>query len=122
MSETKTDPEFDALALWQQLQAANLKAWAKVLNETVASEDFARAMGFYLENYLKAITPAELVTRPAMEQAMQQVNLPTRQELANLAERLTYLEMRLDDLDAKIDEILDGLQAVRSMLTAPPQS
>jgi len=44
---------------------------------------------------------------------LQQMSLPSRKEVLNLAERLTHIEMRLDDMDAKLDEVLDHLQALR---------
>ena len=45
-----------------------------------------------------------------MEQYLQQMNLPTRKEVITMSERLTKLEMAMDDLDAKLDEILDILK------------
>ena len=46
-----------------------------------------------------------------MEQYLQQMNLPTRTEVISMAERLTKIEMAMDDLDAKLDEVLDLLKA-----------
>ena len=40
-----------------------------------------------------------------MVQALQQLSLPSRQEVAALAERFTNMEIRLDDVDAKLDQI-----------------
>jgi polyhydroxyalkanoate synthesis regulator phasin len=45
-----------------------------------------------------------------MEQYLQQMSLPTQSEVVSLAERLTTIEMRLDDMDEKLDEILDQLK------------
>jgi hypothetical protein len=53
-----------------------------------------------------------------MEQYLQQMNLPTRDQVVNLAERLTNVEMRLDDLDAKLDDTLDQIKAIRKSLAA----
>ncbi len=41
---------------------------------------------------------------------LQQMNLPTHGEVVSLAERLTRLEMKMDDLNAKLDEVLDILR------------
>jgi hypothetical protein len=46
-----------------------------------------------------------------MEQSLQQMSLPTRKEVLAIAERMTNMEMRLDDLEAKLDEVLDLLKA-----------
>jgi len=37
--------------------------------------------------------------------------LPTRREVLSIAERMTNIEMRLDDVEAKIDQLLDLLKA-----------
>jgi len=42
----------------------------------------------------------------SLTQAMEQLNLPTRDDVTRLAERLTNIEMRLDDMEAKLDEDL----------------
>ena len=38
-----------------------------------------------------------------MEQVLTQLNMPTRNDVTRLAERLTNIEMRLDDMEAKIE-------------------
>jgi len=48
--------------------------------------------------------------REAVEKAMlktlEQLAMPTRNDIISIAERMTNIEMRLDDLDAKIDALL----------------
>jgi hypothetical protein len=41
-----------------------------------------------------------------LAQTLQELNLPSRADFASFSERLTNIEMRLDDLDAKLDEVL----------------
>ena len=50
-----------------------------------------------------------------MAAGLAQSQLPSRQELAALAERFTHVEMRLDDMDAKLDRI-------EKLLTQPSAS
>jgi len=52
----------------------------------------------------------------SMEQSLQQMNLPSRSQVVSLAERLTHVEMRVDDIEAKLDECLDLLQAIQRSL------
>ena len=52
-----------------------------------------------------------------MMMALEQFSLPSRQQVVALAERFTNLEMRLDDLDAKLDRIVDLSSATR--MSAP---
>jgi hypothetical protein len=53
-----------------------------------------------------------------MLRALEQLSMPSRADLISLAERFTNLEMRLDDMDAKLDELL-ALSKVPP--PAPPQ-
>jgi hypothetical protein len=39
-----------------------------------------------------------------MTQVFTQLNMPMRSDVTSLAERLTHIEMRLDDIEAKLDE------------------
>ncbi|MCB0178195.1 MAG: hypothetical protein KDI62_08190 [Anaerolineae bacterium] len=110
--KTQDQPKFDPLAMWKEWQTASLNAWAKSMSETVASEDFAQSMGQSLTNYLETSAPVREQVEKAMEQYLQQMNMPTRQEVVSIAERLTNMEMRIDDLDAKVDQILEKLEKI----------
>jgi BMFP domain-containing protein YqiC len=69
-------------------------------------------MGQQLESSLDALTLVRRQVNELMEQYLQSMSLPTRGEVLSLAERLVKIEMRLDDLDAKLDEALDYLKAL----------
>ena len=47
------------------------------------------------------------------------LNMPTRPDVIGLAERLTNIEMRLDDLEAKLDE---GLRPAKGRAGARAKS
>lgn len=113
MSESKSEQTaFDPFAAWKPFQ----DAWAKAMSEAVNSEEFARLMGQYLDAYFQTSAPMRQQLEKWMELYLQQMNMPTRAEVIGLAERLTHLEMRVDDLDAKMDEALDQLKAIRASL------
>ena len=49
--------------------------------------------------------------------------MPTRTDLLTLAERVTNIEMRLDDMDAKLDQILKQTTPVaQDKAHTPPKS
>jgi len=52
-----------------------------------------------------------------MLQALQQLSMPSRADFVGLADRLTNIEMRLDDMDAKLDRIENLL--TKPVATAP---
>ena len=112
MSEEKPDkPEADPFAQMIQFYDTWAKSWADVMSQTVASKGFAESMGQQLESSLDALTLVRRQVSELMEQYLRQLNLPTRKEIISMAERLTKMEMAMDDLDAKLDEVLDLLRA-----------
>jgi len=119
MSEHESEePEVDPFGQWIQFWDTWTKAWSGPMSETVASKGFAESMGQQLESSLEATTLMRRQLSGMMEQFLQQMSLPTRKEMLSLTERLTSLEMRMDDADAKLDEILDLLKAMQSALAA----
>jgi polyhydroxyalkanoic acid synthase PhaR subunit len=123
MSEQKPEkPQFDPFAPWKAAQATWIEGWSQAMSQAVSSEDFAKAMGQYLDQYLEASAPMRRQVEQAMEKYLQQMSVPTRNEVLSLAERLTNLEMRIDDLDAKMDEVLDRLAAIRAALPGAQES
>lgn len=105
---------FDANPDRQTAAEAWLEAWAKMMNDVVSGEDFARWMNQYLAAYLEAAAPVRRQLEKAMQGLLRQWNVPTQSDLVDLAERLTNLERRVDDLDAKADRMLDLLGAIQS--------
>ena len=69
-----------------------------------------------LDAWLTTSAPFRKVIEAAMTQVLANLNMPTRDDVTRLAERLTNIEMRLDDLDAKLDE---GRRAPRRTAAGP---
>ena len=65
---------------------------------------YAQASGAMLDAWLTSSAPFRKAIESTMTQVLTQLNMPTRSDVTNLAERLTHIEMRLDDLEAKLDE------------------
>jgi hypothetical protein len=103
-------PKFDPFAPWKQFQGPMMDAWSKAMSEAVASDDFAKSMGDYLNSYLETSAPLQKQFEATMEKYLQGMQLPSRAEVLHLSERLTGLEMRLDDMEAKLDQILELLK------------
>jgi polyhydroxyalkanoic acid synthase PhaR subunit len=103
-----TNP-FDPFGTVRSMRDAMLSSWSKVMIDYVNSPEYADAMGRSLDMYLSASAPFRQALETATTQALTQLNMPTRADVISLAERLTNIEFRLDDLDAKID----GLSKVK---------
>ena len=98
--------ESDPTAAFRSMRDTYLDAWAKAMVEAVNSEAYAKTRGAVLDTCLTASAPFREATEKAMLQALQQLSMPSSADLVRLAERLTNVEMRLDDMDAKLDHIV----------------
>jgi hypothetical protein len=92
------------------MRDAHMDAWAKAMVELVNSEIYAHATGAMLQTWLTNSGPFLKAMDGAMKQTLANLNLPSRDEITRLAERLTNVEMQLDSLDAKLDECLSFLR------------
>ncbi len=113
MSDEKPEkPDIDPFAQMIQFYDSISKSWASAMSDAVASKSFAESMSEQMEGNLEAMSFMRKQFGEFMEQYLQQMNLPTRKEVITMSERLTKLEMAMDDLDAKLDEILDILKTI----------
>jgi hypothetical protein len=110
MEEEKAghDKPSDPMDPWREMRDAFLKSWSKTMIESVNSESYVKATGAILDTYLSASSPFRETVEKAMLHALQQLSMPSRADFVGLAERMTNIEMRLDDMDAKLD-LIKGL-------------
>jgi hypothetical protein len=112
------DP-FEAL---RGVRDSYLESMSKVMVNAVNSEEYAQATGALLNGYLTLTAPAREALDKAMLQALEQFSLPSRQQVTVLAERLTNIETRCDDMDAKLDRILELSRSKQPAETADPSA
>jgi hypothetical protein len=121
MAEAKTaEKTYDPFEPFRSMRDAYLDGLSKAMIETVNTEGYAQATGAMLDYYLTASAPFREAVEKAMRQTMQQLSLPSRQEVAALAERFTNVEMHLDDMDAKLDLLAKELAGLRSAESKAP--
>jgi hypothetical protein len=97
---------FDPAGVFKEMRDAGMDSWSKIMLQMVHTEAGARGMGTALDAWLTASVPFKKATEAALLQALAALQMPSRAEIMSLAERLTHIETRLDDLDAKLDEVL----------------
>ncbi len=106
MSDEANDAKrFDPMEPWRGVRDAYLDAWAKSMVDMVNTEAYAQATGTMLDTYLTVSTPFREAVEKAMLKTLEQLAMPSRADVISIAERMTNIEMRLDDLDAKLDVI-----------------
>ena len=97
--------EFDPTEVFRDMRDTYLDAWAKTMVDAVNSDAYAKATGLMLNAYLSSSSPFREAVEKVMLQALQQFSMPSRDDVVSLAERTVNIEMRLDDMDAKLDRI-----------------
>ena len=109
---TQNGKRFDPMEPWRGVRDIYMDAWAKTMVDMVNSEAYAQASGAMLDSYLTVSTPFREAIEKAMLKTLEQLAMPSRADIVSIAERMTNIEMRLDDMDAKLDNVL--------RLIAPP--
>jgi len=102
--DSKLNDPFEA---FREVRDSYLESLSKVMISAVNTEEYARSTGAMLDSYLTLSAPIRESLDKAMVRALEQLSLPSRQQVAALAERFTNIEMRLDDLDAKLDRVIE---------------
>jgi len=119
MSENKPPFDFfDPTGMLKTMRSDSMDAWSKMMIQFVNTEAYAEATGKMLDAWLDSSAPFRKAIEKSMTQALASLNMPSRAEITSLAERLTNIEMRLDDIDAKLDESLRPRPATRTRKTA----
>jgi hypothetical protein len=98
-----TNP-FDPTGMFRSMRDAGMDAWSKMMIQLINSDAYAQATSAMLDAWLTSSAPFRKAVESTMTQVLTQLNMPTRADVVGLAERLTNIEMRLDDMEAKLDE------------------
>jgi polyhydroxyalkanoic acid synthase PhaR subunit len=96
---------FDPMEPWRGVRDIYMDAWGKAMVDMVNTEAYAQATGAMLDTYLTVSAPFREALEKAMLKTLEQLAMPSRADVVAIAERMTNIEMRLDDLDAKLDNI-----------------
>ncbi|WP_322818288.1 poly(R)-hydroxyalkanoic acid synthase subunit PhaE [Tepidiforma sp.] len=93
----------DPLAMWREWVAQSERQWNAFLNQAMATDEFSKAMGRFMDFYLNL----QKGMNETMSRYLQLVNMPSRQEVLALGERLSGIEERL----VRIEGLLGGRMA-----------
>jgi hypothetical protein len=106
---------------WKTMRDTSLDSWSKMMIDTVNSDEYSRTTGQWLDTYLTLSQPFRRIIDLMMTQVLTSLNMPMRTDVTSLAERLINIETRLDDQDAKLDDILSAIKAVSISKPATPK-
>jgi hypothetical protein len=102
---TQDGKRLDPMEPWRAARDLYMDAWGKTMVDMVNSEAYAQATGAMLDSYMTVSAPFREAVEKAMLKTLEQMAMPSRADVLSIAERMTNIEMRLDDLDAKLDNI-----------------
>jgi BMFP domain-containing protein YqiC len=105
------DP-FDPLETARRMRDSGFESWAKATQQITSSTPYARAMNALSQPGLLATALLRKAVEKAMVQLLARLSLPSREDVSAISQRLTRIEMVLDDLGA----------AVESLRAAPSQT
>lgn len=96
--KTKLDP----FAVWKGIYEKTEEKWNDVIHETMQKEAFSEWMGQVQNGYLQYQSAVQNTT----DAYLKQVNMPTRDEISNVASLIINLEEKVENLDQKIEDEL----------------
>jgi polyhydroxyalkanoic acid synthase PhaR subunit len=99
----------DPLAMWRDWVANSERQWNAFLNNAMATDEFSQAMGRFMDVYLNM----QKNMNEVMGRYFQTINIPTRNDILALGERLSQIEDRLGRIE-------DAVMAARVSAAAPP--
>jgi len=116
-------PETEAAESLKKMQGIWLDGWSKMLGEGVQTPEYGKMMGQWMETWMSTGGSVRQQLEQTTEHYLEQMSLPSRKELSSVAKRITNLEMKLDDLDAKMDQVVAYIgamsQAMQASLSTP---
>jgi hypothetical protein len=93
---------FDPTGMFKGLRDSGMDAWSKMMIQFVNTEAYAQATGTMLDAWLTTSAPFRKAVEKITTQLLISLNMPTRTDVTGLAQRLTQIELRLDDLEAQL--------------------
>lgn len=111
----------DPLAMWREWVAQSERQWNAFLNQAMATDEFSKAMGRFMDFYLNL----QKGMNETMSRYLQLVNMPSRQEVLALGERLSGIEERLGRIEGLLGGRMAGAEALSPAATEvkrPPRT
>ena len=85
----------DPLALWRDWVANSERQWNAFLNNAMATDEFSQTMGRMMDVYLNV----QKQMNEVMGRYLQLINVPTRNDVMAIGERLSQIEDRLVSIE-----------------------
>ena len=100
----------DVVQLWREWLTLSERQFNSFFNEVMGSDQFARSAAGYMETF----AASQRLMAQGMERYLSFVNIPSRNDIASLAETLQSIETRLAQIEETLQlaaEAVDGSEA-----------
>lgn len=111
MQNMSTQNTYDPFVLWQDYYKNVQNYWGPSINEKVGTEEFSEWMGKVLEGNLLF----RQMTDKNTKQYLEQMNLPSREDLSNLSSLIINLDKKVDDMEEQLEETIENLVTTEGM-------
>jgi hypothetical protein len=101
----EADKKGDVKKLLQDARDSVMDAWAKLALNLTSSHEYQRLQGMIVKPALLGIALFRKASESVMSPLLAQMNMPSREEVLGIAQRLTHIEMTLDDLGAALEQL-----------------
>jgi polyhydroxyalkanoic acid synthase PhaR subunit len=110
MNEQKV---FDPFLTWKEMYDKAESYIGKMLGETMNSEDFSKWMGSVLNFNLQL----QKMIKETAERTLWQANMPSKEDLANVASLVVNVEEKVEALEELLEERQDHPNTVKREIT-----
>ena len=101
----EAEKKVDVKKLLQDARDGVMDAWAKLALNLTSSHEYQRLQGMIVKPALLGLALFRKASESVMSPLLAQMNMPSREEVLGIAQRLTHIEMTLDDLGAALEHL-----------------
>lgn len=95
-----TTKSFDPFKMWKNIYDQTESDWSGIIQQSMRKETFSEGMGETLNPFLQF----QELSRKMTESYLEQMNVPSRDEVANVASLVINLEEKIDGLEEGFEE------------------
>ncbi|CEH28478.1 hypothetical protein [Aneurinibacillus migulanus] len=107
---------FDPVQMWKSWYDLVEKTWGKSLDDFVKTSEYSAMVG----EYQKWFFYSQDQYKRWMEQFLNENNMPSKEEIARVAQLVIQLEEKVEKLDERLDdEIIAKLDEIKATLGKP---
>lgn len=117
MSESDPKPDFDPARAWRDWFVQNERGWSEAMANFMKKDDVSQAMG----KEINAAVLAQHMMSQGMTGPMAMMNMPTREDVIALSERIRRLEDAVARIEAALTTALDAGATKPARTRKPPR-